>query len=181
MKELCIDFFEELNRQIANCVTCYQTDEGRIECCFIASEMAWTKLRGELQFYRFGTNQEEIWFFKTMKPQFTGLIEFFTLLYRAALFAPAEEMAITRYWERELKGVQDFFTNHASFYDYYKSTGTHLDSLYFLREAFKPDQYKFTKLYDIGSDMITSHDHLVASIIAREKFQEYILRRLQKN
>ena len=130
MKEICKKHFEDLHQKITKITT---NDRGSqtliewIEGCFIVSEKAWAQLKEELERHKFENKQEEIWFFKSMKPQFTGLIKYFTLLYRAELFVPNEAAAFILFWQQELKRIQCFFDKNASFYAYFKSGETHHD------------------------------------------------------
>jgi len=157
------------------------TEKEQIECAFRTCEMSWKKLQTLLHTYRFLSESEEAWFFKTVKPQFTGLIEYYALVYKAALFLPDDDQHdIYKFWQNELQLANRFFAEHESFYKYYKAGMTEMDTIYFVRANNDPTILPATKAYDIAPEATTSHDHLVASIIAREQYMEYVHQQMQR-
>jgi len=60
------------------------------ECCFQSCIKYWDILRGEVATYTFPDEDEEVNFFKNIKPLFTSQAEYYTLLYHAEMFKPDE-------------------------------------------------------------------------------------------
>ena len=148
-----------------------------IELSFMATERAWVKVR-QMTTFDFESDTEEILFFKHVKPQFTGLLEFFTLLYKAEVFAPEDTNEQLNYWTLELINCGKFLNDHCDFYEYHKQQKTEKDSQYFLRINHLAIETG-AKFFGDGN-MMTSHDRLVASIVAREYLINYIEQKLQK-
>lgn len=182
MREKCKLLYEQMLAQMECCKQQYATEKEQIECAFRTCELNWKKLQSLLHNYRFTSESEEAWFFKTVKPQFTGLIEYYALVYKAALFLPDNDHRhdIYKFWQNELQLTKRFFSEHESFYKYYKAGLTEMDTIYFVRANNDPTLLPATKAYDIAPEATTSHDHLVASIIARERYMEYINRQMQQ-
>lgn len=156
------------------------TEKEQIECAFRTCEMKWKKLQCILHNYQFHSETEEAWFFKTIKPKFTGLIEYFALVYKAALFVPdGNPQDIYRFWQNELQLARRFFAEHESFYLYYKNGMTEMDTIYFVRANNDPTILPASKAYDVAPEATTTHDHLIASFIARERYMEYVQQHLQ--
>ena len=180
MREQCKLLYEQMLAEMESCRQLHPSEKEQIECAFRTCEMNWKKLQSLLHNYRFTSETEEAWFFKTVKPQFTGLIEYYALVYKAALFLPDDDQQdIYRFWQNELQLARRFFAEHESFYKYYKAGMTEMDTIYFVRANNDPTMVFAAKAYDIAPEASTSHDHLVASIIARERYMEYVNRQMQ--
>jgi len=73
-----------------------------IEWGFRAAMQAWLNIEKITEGYQYMNQQEEVYFFKSQKPRFTGLIDYFTLLYKSVLFQPEDYTNRGDYWKREL-------------------------------------------------------------------------------
>jgi len=169
-------------KMLAETVHCQQlpTEKEQIECAFRACEMTWQKLQTLLHDHRFGSESEEAWFFRNIKPRFTGLLEYYAMVYKAALFVPDEGGEETyRFWQNELHLANKFFSDHESFYRYYKTGVTEMDNIYFVRANGDPTIFPSSRIYSMDPRATTTHDHLVASFIARERYISYIEQRLE--
>jgi hypothetical protein len=124
--------------------------EHHFRVCVVAN----MRLQKMIENYSFADEQEERWFFKTLKPQFSGLVEYFTLVYTAELFIPEDPARRMEYWNRELGKTWKFLMKHEEFYLAYKRGLT--------QET--PDDKRTSG----------SYGNLAAMIIAREKYMEYI-------
>ena len=181
MREQCTHLYEKMLAEMEFCRQQQPSEKEQIECAFRTCEMNWKKLQSLLHNYKFHSESEEAWFFKTIKPQFTGLIEYYALVYKAALFLPDDDQQdIYKFWQNELLLARRFFTEHESFYKYYKAGMTEMDTIYFVRANNDPTILPASKAYDIAPEATTSHDHLVASIIARERYMDYVNQQLQR-
>ena len=151
---------------------CYQREEPeleRVECCFKTTADSWLRVRQQLADDYFESEQEEIDFFKNVKPLFTSQIELYTLIYQGILFSPKEDpLKIESYWVAEAARLARFRENKEAFMQYYKSGDTSLDKLYFLRNNNMLCNGVTPKIYDLNADLTTSHDWLVAALMAQE-------------
>ncbi len=131
---------------------------GWVEHGFRISAQAARQLQKILDTYTFTNGQEEHWFFKTLQPQFTGLVEYFRLIYTAELFVSVDPAKGTEYWNRELGKTWQFLMKYESFYLGYKKGQVPNDPAY-------------------NNDLL-SYSNLAAMIVAREKYMEYIQQKL---
>ena len=76
--------------------------------------------------------------------------------------------------------MYDFFSRHEDFYLYFKQERTENDQQYFLRANTNQENFPVIKCYDEKPETVTSHDRLVASIMARERYVKYIHKKLKK-
>lgn len=146
-----------------------------IECCFQITTTYWVRLRDRLANHQFKNQEEEIEFFKTVKPKFTSEIEYYNLLYHTQLFKPEyDPIEILKFWKREAERLGRFIQDNKLFYEYYKSGVVVQDEDYFIRDNRDLSNFKEAKVYDLDNRAATSHDHMVASILTLEKYDEYV-------
>ena len=103
------------------------------------AEKHWNALKKAMIDYRFGSGEEEVYFFKNVKPLFTSKLELFHLL-KAGIINPFIRL-------------ETFKEKHTDFYQYYQSGRTDKDREWFVRVA----------------DLTSSHDHLVAQLLALQE------------
>lgn len=140
----------------------------------------WHQVKAEMKSYKFRDQKEEIDFYKSIKPKFTGYIEYLMLLNHGLLFIPTESKeAMLIYWQFEVERLERFKERNKSFVAYYEIGSTHNDEKYFL-PAEKDSIHKFSKIYDLDGKLVTSHDHLVASLLAEEKYHKFAKKKLNE-
>jgi hypothetical protein len=171
--------YKELKDELEQCLkngSCKKS----IEECFIIAGNCWLQLRAAIAEYTFGSEEEEILFFKTIKPLFTSELEYYSLLYHTLLFCPFDPERQKQFWERESKRLQDFKEQQAGFFDYYISGETDLDNKYYLRANDLREMDSDTHPYDKEPNSRTSHDHLIAKLWALERYHEYAQQKLKE-
>lgn len=134
---------------------------------------ALTKLKNYIPHYSFNSVDEEICFFKSIKPLFYSKYIYYINIYNFQIRKPTGgEVAVREYINCELSDLKRFFDHNQAFYQYYRSGNNQLDRLFFTRDGF--DVYG--EIDDFHSDELfsTSHDYKLSKIIATEKFQTYL-------
>ena len=123
--------------------------------------------------------QEEIHFFKHIKPLFYSAFIYFTNVYRISINRPPGNRDIQeKYIQRELARLTDYFVRHREFYLYYRSGATSLDHVYFLHGKESPDALQNPRYQPVASVFTSSHDYLVAKILAHDDLQVYLKKEL---
>ncbi len=130
-----LGLYRNLESGIRNCEEQHEDLKKCIECCFHLCEIASadTTLAAAAGFK---TEEEEIDFFKNIKPLFTGYVEFYSILYSAELFVPEDAEDALRFRAEELNRSLLFLDKHQDFCDYLHRGDTSLDREYFLQ---RPD------------------------------------------
>ncbi|HYF29890.1 MAG TPA: RteC domain-containing protein [Chitinophagaceae bacterium] len=178
-KQSCEELYQELLSEVYQCRRLNLSPTSRIAYCFKLSVEYWNKLRHQVKQHPFNCDEEEIWFFKTMKPKFTALIEYYTMIYNAELFMPRlKTEEIKSFWKKESDKVKNFYYQYADFCEYYKSGAAHNDHCYFLRSNAGGAKCN-NKVYEIDEDLITSHGHLATFLLAYDMYDTYILQQLR--
>jgi hypothetical protein len=122
----------------------------------------------------FKSNQEEIFYFKELKPQFCALLIYYCRVHDYQINTPigssSEKQA---HIKKQLNSLTLDFTKHRSFYLYIISEETHLDEKYFLRENAKKNLAFETYSTDFDFRYCTGFDQQVAMLIAHKKLEYF--------
>src|SRR4051812_33776033 len=101
MKRYCTNLHRLLISDLFNCNCSQLSCIHKTECCFRAAVNRWTQLSHKLKKHQFLSEENEMEFFKSLKPKFTSEIEYCTLVYHSLLFQPDEAHSAIDFWKRE--------------------------------------------------------------------------------
>lgn len=179
MMDECKALFHQLQEDLSHCKNKLLPFEQEVECCFQVTERYWRRLQQNISKYVFRNSDEQIEFFRDWKPKFTSEIEYYNLLYHAILFRPRDIIAAIRFWRREAGRLEKFKNENYEFYVYYKFGGVGKDDYYFLPENCDPQLVLEAKVYDADLDLLTNGDYLITSLLALERYSEYVQTKLK--
>jgi hypothetical protein len=130
------------------------------------------ELREYVNHSDFKNEEEEIRFFKVIKPFVLGEYLYYSKLWEIIVRQPVTSMKRRRrYLERMIADIQHFFNENPEFYLYYRSDSTHLDDKYFVRSEISYPLNCHRFIFD--PFFSTSHDYTLAAIKANERIAEY--------
>ena len=141
-------------------------------------KLSMNKLRVEVAGKQF-SQKEEIFFFKHIKPLFHHHLVFWATVSNIELLRPiGGKEEVKMYLQIELSKLSYFFASQAGLYMYCRSGETMMDEVFFLRDN---QDYSTTNPHSVDNDrsFSTSHDYLVAKILANEKLQDYLSNKIQ--
>lgn len=128
---------------------------------------------------KFVNIQDEIYYFKHVKPNLISKIILFAKLYKIESEKPNLcSKATYKYYKRELLKLNHFFEDNREFYTYYKTNSTHFDKRYFLRNRHNIRMRLEPYLIDFDQTQTTSHCFKQSEIMANDKLSEYIKQHL---
>lgn len=127
-----------------------------------------------LKTHDFENKQEEIEFFKEIKPSIISKLIFEKEVLRIETNAPGGKIQIRKFYEAELRKIYGYSQNNNKFYQYYRSGSEVFDELYFTR-ASKKDTLE-TECIQINFDpkLSTFYDYKLAKIIAFDELVKYL-------
>lgn len=127
-----------------------------------------------LKLYDFENEQEEIYFFKEIKPCIISKIIFQKEILRIETNVPIGKTQSRKFYEEELNKLADYPQKDIKFYQYYRSNSKESDSLYFTRASQK--NILETECFQINLDprLSTCYDYQVAKIIANDELVKHI-------
>ncbi|MDO3694915.1 RteC domain-containing protein [Wenyingzhuangia sp. chi5] len=127
----------------------------------------------------FKNTQEEINFFKNIKPSICGEIKFLKLQmsYKTEKpFVSVEKQK--KYIHRELRRLESKKKKNINFYRYIKQGQTALDKMYFVRGNEQLALFSQTDYPDIDPEFTTSHDLLASEVVTYHLLSNYFKQEL---
>ncbi|MEC4050914.1 RteC domain-containing protein [Flavobacterium sp. SUN046] len=124
--------------------------------------------------YTFEDTEKEIHFFKVIKPRLVSYMLYYDKLLEIETNSHFSKSNKIKYLKKLQKEIDDHGKKYKSFYKYYYAKFTHKDKKYFLRNKRKSTRYHDSHLINYDFKVSTSHDHLVATILANDKLIIYI-------
>lgn len=138
------------------------------------------RLRVEVINFKFETNEDEILFFKELKPLVLSRLLYFNKIYSIeSKFPTGSNNAAKRYLNDQLHSLEYYFNRHLDFYQYYRSGSTAYDKYYFVRGNVDPRLCTESSRFNSDPLFSTVYDFKVAKILANEMLRIYLNRRLK--
>lgn len=142
------------------------TEEKELEAAFGICIDYMKRINGWLKEFQFRSEADEISFFKSVRPRFGGLIEYYKKRYHALLFRPRSRNDLIEFWDYEITKLDKFFSDNKTLYTYFQNGATDKDRLLFLRNGDKT----------IESEI----DTLLALFIGAERYRLFVLNELEE-
>ncbi|WP_166437082.1 RteC domain-containing protein [Niastella caeni] len=171
-QQQCTRLYRKMLQQLAGFENTATDEKKWIEWGFCVATKTWFRIQAEVDSYQFADQLEEINFYKTLKPKFIGLMDFFSLLYKTVLFQPDDSEGKMEYWKEELAICKNFLLKHSAFCQYYKQGYTGMDHIYFVHENNREPLIFGTN--ENKGHVVTSYSHLLARVISITKYQRYL-------
>jgi hypothetical protein len=181
MRKLALGLYQSMLKELKLLHMNDEITEKLIESCYLVCSNYWFQLRQIVSSYHFQSEEEEIDFFKNIKPLFSCEIEYYNLLYHAALFRPPDDEEVRKFWERECQRLERFVENHVDFVRYMLEGDTCHDKEYFLRNKLKANCELHVDVEPQENDTYTNCDALVAEFLSLQKYAGYVQTHLDQN
>lgn len=134
-----------------------------------------TRLKDLIKQEGFQSEQEEIYFYKHVKPKFHALYIYYATVFNIESDRPMGSKKVRRrYFHNELRRIDNYFYHNLELYKYYRSGKTHLDKEFFTRgQAFKENMIDIVTPI-IDREFCTLYSVKIAILIAFEQVKEYL-------
>jgi hypothetical protein len=181
MKKFSESLLAALEQQIA---TIYRADDKPIMHAQKAIKVTvntFEELKTFVIKYTFNSKDEEIEFFKNIKPKVASKLIYYNEIYNIEINKPSgSNKAVKKYYAKEQTKLKDFYYSNKDFYKYYRSGSNSLDKKYFLRRKHDIRLTLDSSYFQSDYSFATSHDFKVAQILAHQDLQKYIEAKLSK-
>ena len=122
----------------------------------------------------FKTLQEEIYFFKELKPRMVSKLLYYKELLNLESSLPPSKKNKRKHYDELLSKIHQYVLSNKEFYQYYRSRTTVKDEDFFVRRSYKDIVRDDCCLINFDSKLCTSHDFNVATIIANDMFTSHL-------
>ncbi|TWI18798.1 RteC domain-containing protein [Sphingobacterium siyangense] len=130
----------------------------------------------------FTDEQQEIDFFKNIKPQIMGKLIYYNKVFRIETTCPINNARIHQsYYENQLKVLQSEYMEsvcNVDFYRYYRSGRTDRDHIYFRLGQINYHDGLKSGVFEIDLSFSTYYDNKIARIVANEMLYTYLLTKI---
>lgn len=134
------------------------------------------KLREFVEKQPFNNEEEEINFFKYIKPSFYSLLIYQLKLFTMESNKPcSDHKKLKAYYIKEMEFVERFFKHHGFHYEYYRLDASDLDNLYFIRGE-NIQSILMPEIPEPNQEFSTCCDHLFSKFIAMEMLRDTLLK-----
>jgi hypothetical protein len=121
--------------------------------------------------------EEEIIFFKSIKPKFVSLHLYYLALEEFGLKRPkGSRKRVKKFYEKELQKIEDFFDFNRHMVHYFRSGAEQMDEQLFVRGIKFYPNWLVKQRTDVDERFSTAGDHLIARIMAAENIYEHIVK-----
>jgi len=129
----------------------------------------------------FKTPKDEIYFFKQLKPKITSNLIFHLHVFNIEMRKPkGSSKQLKKYLSKELKKITRYTEDNIEFFQYYRSESVFLDEKYFIRGKVDLHLMLDCDYFNYDSSFNTSHDHIVAKILAFDLLTPYLCDEINK-
>lgn len=130
--------------------------------------------------HSFKSEKEEIHFFKKIKPEIVSKLIYHAKIFNIESRRPMGSNEIQESYLRHHLGKLTFFFNaHLEFYQYYRMNSTYLDDKYFVRGKDDIHLLQDSLMLYVDPDFSTSHDYMVAKIMAHDRLEVFLNKELE--
>lgn len=130
----------------------------------------------------FKNDEEEIKFFRNIKPQILGKLIYYNKIYRIETTCPVSNGKMYySYFSNQLASLKREYVEHicnSDFYRYYRSGRTDRDDTYFKRGNINYHDGLNSIVFEIDPEFSTFYDYKTARIIANELLYTYLLSKI---
>jgi len=177
MEKKYLELLSKLEREMENFVELPALERMRNELGAARSALA--RLRSMVDASGFASQEEEIQFFKTVKPKFYSLLVWSAERYGFENARPVRAgKRRERFYLGQLDYISRFFHQHEFLYQYYRMGAVELDGSYFVRGA-EPVGLIGADLPALDPSFSTMGDYLFSKFIALERLREVVISEME--
>lgn len=137
------------------------------------------KLKSLVHFHAFSNMALEIKFFKKIKPKFISEFIYLSKIIELESTLPkAGKQNVKAVLEKQFESLQQFALENRDFISYQRKGASYMDDQCFLRSSYDLYVTQSLSLHSHDERFSTSHDGLVALILANDKYEYYLSQRL---
>lgn len=180
MNLYCIPFFTALDSELETIKLANKDIIGQAYKAIEWIEQKINELYKWLKKYKFEITDEEIYFFKELKPKIISKLIYFKAVLKLESNAPIGNILKKKYFQKEYNKIHSYSKSNREFYQYYRSKSNHKDLEYFVRSSKKNIILDDCYLINYDNKLCTSNDYKVAVFMANDLLSVYFEDKLKQ-
>ena len=180
MNEYYLNFFSEFEKEYQNIKT---TNSDSIVIAHKVTGLIETRskeLFKWLKKHKFSSPEEEIYFFKDLKPIFISKLIYYKTVLSIETNLPTSKKNKIKFYEDALNLIQENTNKNRKFYEYYRARASHKDNIYFLRNCDANILKKDCSLINYDIKLCTTHDYNMVVMIANDILTNYLENKIEQ-
>ncbi len=180
MNPYCISFFGEFENEYEALKSSFSDIITKATQMLTYLQRKIKELHKWLKDYVFETKDEEMYFFKELKPKLFSKLIYYKTILKIETNSPASKRQKRKFYEKALDKVYHYNKRNKEFYEYYRSRASFNDEQYFIRngENLRPQEDCYLMNYD--ERVCTSHDYKVAIIMSNDLINTYLENKIEE-
>ena len=177
----CIKIIEDLEEKLVDLKS--ETDHILVysEKAVMSCKSALLEMQDIVQQHGFSGEQDEIDFFKNIKPKVYGKLLYYAKIFSIETRRPNSRNKVQRkFLIQEQDKIAAFQNDNLEFYQYYRCNTTNLDDRFFVRGNADIRLCIGSLHFLIDPNFSTSHDHTVSVIMAYDMLSVYLKTEIEK-
>jgi hypothetical protein len=168
--------FDKFQEQLRQLTTANMAENELAENLYMFSLDYWLIVKRKFLQNTTITENEEIAFFRHVKPRFSATIEYYLLVNQGLIFNPSDPFESIAFWNDEQRRYARFCERNHEFVHYYESGAVNNDASYFLRKNNQQPIPYSEKVY-LDENCRSAKDHLIRGLLAGRRYQHYVEKR----
>lgn len=180
MSQFYMPFFSQFEKEFTDLLFVKDGTINTAKRAIAFTEEKLDELNTWLKNHEFPSNEEEIYFFKCLKPKLISKLIYYKAILNVESEAPIGKKHARKYYEKTLNRISQNSKENKAFYNYYRSGAIHKDEDYFVRTNLKPkiNDDCFAMYYDIS--LCTKKHYHVAKMMANDLLVEYYENKIEE-
>ncbi|WP_428224834.1 RteC domain-containing protein [Flavobacterium sp.] len=180
MNAFCLHFFAELDQEYHAILKSFSDIISLANKMIPFLESKIKHLHSWLKKHIFETQDEEIYFFKELKPKLASKLIYYKTILKMECHVPNTKMLKKEYYQQKIHEIDWYNKQHKDFFEYYRSRASHKDQEYFLRSHVHHNTSDDCQLLNYDSRLCTTQDYNIAKIMSNDLLCVYLENRLDE-
>jgi len=133
-----------------------------------------------LKNHLFENQEEEIYFFKELKPKLFSKLIYHKKILKIETNKPSSKKQACKFYEKELVNIFTYTKNNKNLYEYFRSKSSFNDADYFVRTPDKCYIQRDCSNLNYDESLFTSHDNKIAMIIANDLLTAFLEEKIEE-
>ena len=181
LNEKTVTLWEQLNTTINDLKSEKKSNLELAQVALSETDTAIRLLKSWVISHQFNCWESEVTFFKKLKPPFIATFIYYSKVISLLSSLPHSGTKLKKgIYEAELDYLRYFSVENRDFMSYHRRNATYMDRKYYLRFQYDLDVKLALDIHSYDERFSTSHDHLIAQIIAHDQYESFLATQIAK-